>query len=91
MNEDQFFNDLQTSLSQAIDHAKGKPSKARTKTVEIKELAFFTAEDIKSLRLQMNLTQNLLPRLWVYRSKPSNPGSVEQTSQVVLRDDCWKF
>ncbi|MDQ0428520.1 putative transcriptional regulator [Planomicrobium stackebrandtii] len=57
MTEDQFFNDLQTSLDQAIDHAKGKPSKARTKKVEIKELALFTAEEIKSLRLQMNLTQ----------------------------------
>ena len=57
MTENQFFNDLQTSLGQAIDHAKGKLSKARTKSVEIKEQVFFTAEDIKSLRLQMNLTQ----------------------------------
>lgn len=57
MTEDQFFNDLQRSLNQAIDHAKGKPSKTRTKTVEIKELANFTAEDIKTLRLQMQLTQ----------------------------------
>ncbi|EIM07966.1 helix-turn-helix domain-containing protein [Planococcus antarcticus DSM 14505] len=57
MTEDQFFNGLQSSLGQAIAHAKGEPSKARTKTVEIKELALFTAEDIKSLRLQMNLTQ----------------------------------
>lgn len=57
MSEDQLFNDLQKSLYQAIDHAKGKPSKTRTKTVEIKELANFTAEDIKTLRLQMQLTQ----------------------------------
>ena len=57
MTEDQFFNDMHKSLDQAIDHAKGKPSKTRTKTVEIKELALFTAEDIKSLRLQMKLTQ----------------------------------
>ncbi|WP_203341067.1 helix-turn-helix domain-containing protein [Planococcus beijingensis] len=57
MTDDQFFNELQTSLGQAIDHAKDEPSKARTKTVEIKELAHFTSEEIKSLRLQMNLTQ----------------------------------
>ncbi|ANU11984.1 transcriptional regulator [Planococcus antarcticus DSM 14505] len=57
MTEDQFFNDVQKNLNQAVDHAKGKPSKARTKTVEVKELASFTADDVKALRLQMQLTQ----------------------------------
>lgn len=57
MKENQFFEELQTSLGQAIDYAEGKPSKARTKTVAIKELATFSAQDIKELRLQMNLTQ----------------------------------
>jgi len=57
MTDDQFFNELQTSLGQAIDHAKGNPSKARKKTVAIKELATFTAQDIKNLRIEMNLTQ----------------------------------
>jgi putative transcriptional regulator len=57
MTDDQFFNELQTSLGQAIEHAKGNSSKARKKTVAIKELATFTPQDIKTLRLEMNLTQ----------------------------------
>ena len=57
MNENQFFDDLKSSLEQAIEYAEGDQSKARTKTVAIKELATFSAADIKSLRLQMNLTQ----------------------------------
>lgn len=57
MNENHFFDDLKSSLEQAIDYAEGNQSKARTKTVAIKELVTFSAEDIKSLRLQMNLTQ----------------------------------
>ena len=57
MTDDQFYNELQTSLGQAIEHAEGNPAKARKKTVAIKELATFTAQDIKKLRLEMNLTQ----------------------------------
>lgn len=57
MKENQFFEELKTSLGQAIDYAEGNRSKARTKTVAIKELATFSAQDIKELRLQMNLTQ----------------------------------
>ena len=57
MNEDQLFNELKTSLGQAIAHAEGNSTKARKKTVAIKELATFSAQEIKDLRLQMNLTQ----------------------------------
>lgn len=57
MNENRFFEDLKTSLGQAIDYAEGNASKTRTKTVVIKELVAFSAQDIKNLRLQMNLTQ----------------------------------
>lgn len=57
MNEDQLFNELRTSLGQAIDYAKGDSTKARKKTIAIKELATFSAQEIKDLRLQMNLTQ----------------------------------
>ncbi|AQQ52229.1 transcriptional regulator [Planococcus lenghuensis] len=57
MNEDQFFNELKTSLGQAIEHAKGNQSKVRTKTIAIKELAVFSAEEIRELRLELKLTQ----------------------------------
>lgn len=56
MKENPFFEELKTSLGQAIDDAEGS-SKNRTKTVAIKELATFSAQDIKELRLQMSLTQ----------------------------------
>lgn len=57
MKENQFFEDLKNSLGQAVDYVEGNPTKARTKTVVIKELAAFSAQDIKDLCLQMNLTQ----------------------------------
>ena len=57
MNEDQLFHELKTSLGQAIEYAEGNSTKARKKTVAIKELANFSAQEIKDLRLQMNLTQ----------------------------------
>ena len=57
MNEDQLFNELKTSLEQAIEYVDGDSTKARKKTVAIKELASFSAQEIKDLRLQMNLTQ----------------------------------
>lgn len=41
MKDNQFFDELKTSLGQAINYVEGTPSKARTKTVAIKELAFF--------------------------------------------------
>lgn len=43
MNEDLLFNELRTSLGQAIDYAEGDSTKARKKTVAIKELATFSA------------------------------------------------
>ena len=57
MNEDQLFHELKTSLGQAVAYAEGDTTKARKKTVAIKELATFSAQEIKDLRLQMNLTQ----------------------------------
>lgn len=57
MNEDQLFHELKTSLGQAIAYVEGNSTKARKKTVAIKELATFSAQEIKDLRLHMNLTQ----------------------------------
>ena len=45
------------SLRQAIDYAKGDEAKVRKRTIAIKGSETFSANDVKDLRLRMNLTQ----------------------------------
>lgn len=52
------FDDLQEGLLQAIDYAKGKGS-ARTITYKIDPVVAFNKDQIREIRIQAQMTQNV--------------------------------
>lgn len=72
---------LMDSRQGAVIYAGGNLSTARTKTVAVKEITTFSTQNIKNLRLQMNLTQKSFAALIGSLSKRSNRGSTAPTER----------
>lgn len=51
MNENQFFNDLKTSLEPSIDYVEAPSTPIQTKIVGFKESDIISAQDIKDIGL----------------------------------------
>lgn len=89
MKESQFFEELKTSLGQAIDYTEGSHPKSRTKTVAIKDLATFSAQETKEWRLQMHFTPKSFAALICAPVKTIESGE-NGTNQALQPDVCWK-
>ena len=57
------FDDIKTGLGQAIDYEKGN-LKAKTTTISlsVEPIEFFKPEEIRSIRLETGMTQNLFAK-----------------------------
>ena len=69
MGKDNFFDDmtfgeaLETSLKQAIDHAKGKKTLRSQIRSNIPEITKFKGDEVKEIRLSINCTQEMFSKI----------------------------
>lgn len=54
---------LQLGLEQAIAFKKGDKTKAKSKTIQVREVEKFNSTDIKNIRLQLDLTQKTFAQI----------------------------
>lgn len=58
-----FFEDMMKSVQQAQDFIDGKPTKVKSNVVIVKEIPQYNPEAIKTLRMDLQLTQKLFAGL----------------------------
>ena len=88
------YESIMTGLNEAIEYEKGK-GKARTETLTIAPVPTFTAEEIRTLRRKLNMTQGTFAAVMGVSSKTveaweagtNTPLGTARRMLGLLRDD----